>query len=103
MRTSFGLRDDSRRSRIRRLGTVGRVNVGGRNRVGALGGYWARAVVADRSDPIPIAAECPVATRVLVPDDDSPATSVGGAGNSSGTSAMLSPACAPAARRSSPN
>ena len=59
---------------------------------------------ADPSDRNPRAAECPIdaETGVSVSGADSSA-SVGGAGNSSGTSAMLSPTRAAAARSISPN
>src|SRR6201993_3404616 len=97
MSTSFGLGPEPRRSRIRRLGTVGRVKVGGRNRVGALGGYCARRIDADSSDRSPRAAECGAETGVLVPESDS-AAPVRGAGNSNGTSAMWIPTWVAAAR-----
>ena len=56
------------------------------------------------SDRNPSGTECPIAADTGVPAsaDDSSA-SVGGAGNSSGTSAIVSPTWAPAARRISPN
>ena len=104
MRTSLGRCPEPRRSRIRCLGTVGRLDAGGRNRVGALGGFCTRGIDPSPSDRNPRAPECPIDpdTGVSLSGDDSSA-SIAGAGNSSGTSAMLSPTRAPAARRISPN
>ena len=90
MRTSFGRSAEPRRSRIRCLGTVGRLNVGGRNRVGALGGVGVREIEPDVSDRSPSAAEYPIGTGVPASRDASSAL-VADAGNSSGTSAMVSP------------
>src|ERR1700736_3024358 len=89
---------------MRCLGTVGRLKVGGRNRVGGLGGVCVRAIEPEVSDRNHNGFELPLdADTERAPSGDDSSPSVSPAGRSSAPSAIVSPTRAPADRSISPN